>query len=80
MCSQHVNQMLDRILGSDIAEYRGEHGQDYDRMADKSSAHITREKSDRTFRRVAWQRHDGIAHLETRVALFLVNHSVGPDG
>ena len=80
MCSQHVNQMLDCILGTDIAGYRGEHGHEHDGMAEKSSAHVTREKSDRTFRRVAWQRHDGIAHLETRVALFLVNHPIGPDG
>ena len=30
MRAEHVDQMLDCILGSDIAEHRGEHGHDHD--------------------------------------------------
>ncbi len=80
MSSEHIDQMLDRILGSHVAGNRRENRDDHHGMTEESPPHVACEKSDRASRRVAWQRHGGIAHLENRVGLFFANSPRRPDG
>ena len=81
MSAEHVDQVLDRILGSHVAEHCREHGGDHDEMAEESPPHVASEKAEYAL----WTRGVAVAWRDLRTFesgadLFFVNSPRRPDG